>query len=53
MTKFSIEIYQYGYGYGMKGSNGIYVTIVVLLIHVVFTLAHIIIIITRGWSSRA
>jgi hypothetical protein len=53
MTKFSIVIYQYAYGYGIKGSNGIYVAIVVLLIHVMFALAHMIIIITGGWSSGA
>jgi hypothetical protein len=53
MTKFSLEIYQYGYGYGMKGSNGIYVAVAVLLIHVVFALAHVIIIMTGGWSSGA
>jgi hypothetical protein len=53
LPHFTLAIYQYGYGYGMQGSRGIYVATAILLIYVLVALIHIAIVIIGGWSSDA
>ncbi|CZR56099.1 uncharacterized protein PAC_05987 [Phialocephala subalpina] len=49
--RFTINILQYGYGYGLQGSTIIYIAAAILLVYVIFALVHVAIVITGGWSS--
>ncbi|KAF8855781.1 hypothetical protein BDZ45DRAFT_488463 [Acephala macrosclerotiorum] len=49
--RLTIDILQYGYGYGLQGSTVIYIAAAILLVYVAFALVHMAIVITGGWSS--
>lgn len=52
IPRFTLEVMQYGYGYGFQGSKGIYIATVILLIYVLVALIHTAVLIIGGWSSN-
>jgi hypothetical protein len=51
IPRFSIDILQYGYGYGLRGSKGILIATAILLTYVLVAFNHMVVVIIGGWSS--